>query len=468
MMAEKETSVKHSIDSVEVTEACLSGRAGLALISKYLKAVGIEEILAEVFSFLKRSSKGAPLVSIFHQLMCFFFDGTSLRLVRFDQLKRDDGYAASIETPQERMLSSHAVKRFLQNISIVRVWLFRKILHRLFVWRLSVEQPDVIILGIDTMVMDNDEANKREGVEPTYKKVKGFQPLQLYWGRYLIDAIFRNGKAHSNYGNHVIRMVSTIVRLIRRSYRSSVPIVLAADSGFFDQKVLECCENLQIGIIVGGKMYDDIKEFVTATADESFQEYKGAGNTWVFTEFGGRRKCWDRFYRVIYTKPIADECDQILFDFARPETIIYTNLGLDNEITSSILARHDGKTHIGAEAIITAYHRRGRDELVNRALKDFGGEQLPFARFAPNAAFYYLMVISFFLFEVFKKDVGADIIPLTWYATTFRRHCLDVAGKIVRTGRRIVLQVTRATWDFLCLDMLWARCVSAVSIAHVT
>ena len=56
---------------------------------------------------------------------------------------------------------------------------------------------------------------------------------------------------------------------------------------------------------------------------------------------------------------------------------------------------------------------RGRDELVNRGLKDFGCEQLPFAKFAPNAAFYYLMAISFFLFEVFKKDVGTDIIPLT-------------------------------------------------------
>jgi hypothetical protein len=37
--------------------------------------------------------------------------------------------------------------------------------------------------------------------------------------RYLIDAIFGNGKAHRNYGSHVIRMVSTIVGLIRRSYR---------------------------------------------------------------------------------------------------------------------------------------------------------------------------------------------------------------------------------------------------------
>ena len=468
-MGETKAAVKHSIDTVEITDACLTGRAGLALISKYLQATGIEKILTRLFSFLKRSTKGTPLTSIFHQLLCFFFDGTSMRLVRFDQLKRDDGYAASIETPQQQMLSSHAVKRFLQNVSIVRVWLFRRILQRLFVWRLSVEQPELIILGIDTMVMDNDEAKKKEGVEPTYKKVKGFQPLQLYWGRYLIDAIFRNGKAHSNYGDHVVRMISRIVRRIRRSYRSAVPIVLAADSGFFDQKVLAHCDNLQIGLIVGGKMYDNIKDFITSTPVESFEEHESAGNTWVFTEFGGRCKCWDKFYRVIYTKPIADDCGQILFDFARPETIIYTNLGLNNEITRSIVALQDEKpAFISAQDIISIYHQRGRDELVNRGVKDFGGEQLPFARFAPNAAFYYLMVISFFLYETFKKDVGTDIIPLSWYATTFRRHYLDVAGKIVRTGRQIALQVTRATWDFLRIDVLWDRCVSADSFAYVT
>jgi hypothetical protein len=31
------------------------------------------------------------------------------------------------------------------------------------------------------MVLDNDEALRREGCDPTYKKVKGFQPLHLIW-----------------------------------------------------------------------------------------------------------------------------------------------------------------------------------------------------------------------------------------------------------------------------------------------
>jgi len=173
--------------------------------------------------------------------------------------------------------------------------------------------------------------------------------------------------------------------------------------------------------------------------------------------------------RVIYTKPIADDCGQVFLELARPETLIYTNLGLNNEITESILALKDSSaTHISPQAIITVYHQRGRDELVNRGLKDFGSEQLPFTHFSSNTAFYYLMVISFFIFESFKQDMGSDVVSPVWYATTFRRSYLDIAGKIIRTGRQIILKVTGAIRKALRLDLIWERSISAMPIVLVT
>ena len=159
----------------------------------------------------------------------------------------------------------------------------------------------------------------------------------------------------------------------------------------------------------------------------------------------------------------------MLFEYARPETVIYTNLGMNNEITRNILAVKDPEVkRISAEAIITAYHERGRDELVNRGLKDFGTEQMPFLRFASNAGFYYLMTIAYFLFEAYKYDLGADVVPLTWYATTFRRRVVDIAGKIVRSGRRIVLKITWAVYETLRFDLLWERSGNAPLIPIIT
>ena len=168
---------------------------------------------------------------------------------------------------------------------------------------------------------------------------------------------------------------------------------------------------------------------------------------------------------MIYTKPISDDDGQILLEFARPETIIYTNIGMDNFITKAILEVKETKeTTISPQAIITLYHQRGRDELVNRGLKDFGAEQLPFKRFTSNAAFYYMMVISFFLFESFKYDIDSEIIPLQWYATTFRRRCLDIAGKKVRTGRQVIMKITCSAYQLLRFDVLWEKSICTISI----
>ena len=91
------------------------------------------------------------------------------------------------------------------------------------------------------------------------------------------------------------------------------------------------------------------------------------------------------------------------------------------------------------DSLIYHHHQRGADELPHRGLKEFGSEQLPFQRFAANQAYYYLMVVSFFLFQTFQEDNLQDILPLTSYATTVRRKLIDCAAKIVRTGRQLIL-----------------------------
>ncbi|WP_123291478.1 hypothetical protein [Desulfosoma caldarium] len=183
----------------------------------------------------------------------FFMDGTSRHLVDFDALAKDAGFAAAIECESGRMLSSHAVKRFFCSFWWPRIDLYRHLLQRLFLWRLKLQEPDLIVLGMDTMVMDNDEARGGHGVKPTYKRVKGFQPLQMTWQNDIIDAVFRRGDAHSNNGKRVERMVRHMVARIRKPNRADVAIIVRMGSELFDQKLFEAFENLLIGDICGGK-----------------------------------------------------------------------------------------------------------------------------------------------------------------------------------------------------------------------
>ena len=450
------------INDVEVTGDNLTSRAGLSLFVRYLRSIVLFPYLEESFSKIRKSNKGKGIAEVFKQLFCFFMDGTSRHLVYFDTLKEDEGYAGSIETKAECMLSSHAVKRFFGAMLLPWGFMFRKVLRKLFLWRLQVVKPLMIVIGLDTMVMDNDEAEKRHGVKPTYKKEKGFQPIQMTWGRFIIDAIFRSGDKHSNHGDDAAKMVKGIVALIRKHYREDVPIVIRLDSGFFDQKLFKVFESLQIGYVCGGKLYDDIGVIVSNCDTSVWGRYENENQVWEYVEFGDRRGSWKMFRRCVFCRPVyADK--QMLFKFARPDTVIYTNIGMGRAIDEQL--RKIGMEELFApQAIIETYHGRGCDELVNRALKDFRSEQLPFKRFHQNAAFYYTMVIAFFLYEAFKEDVCAPVVAVSSYATTLRRKILDVAGKIVSHSGTITLKITISTWKSLNFYELWLKSENPVAL----
>lgn len=443
-------------DAVEITDDQLTGRAGLALFSRYLRRIEILPHLEGLFGSLRKSGKGLPVGALFKQVFCFLVDGTSRHLVRFDRLKEDAGHAGAIETRPEQMVSSHQVKRLYHAFSGVRAWLFRRLLQRLFLWRLRIAEPEVIVLGIDPMVMDNGEAEKREGVQPTYKKgVRGFAPLQITWGRYVVDAVFRGGSKHSNSGQTAPKAVEHLVGRIRADYREDVPILFRSDSGFMDRELFLLFQALGVGYVCTGKLYDNLTARVQRAPAFAWHGYENGKQAWRYLRFFDRRGTWRRSRRALYLRPEYED-EQRLLEFARPHTVLYTNLGTGERIDD--LLRAAGREEwMEPERVIELHHGRGRDELVHRALKDFAAQELPFRRFGPNAAFYYTILTAFFLYEAFKQDVTDPVVPVSSYPTRLRRELIDTAAKIVRHAGRTILKVTRATWEQLHIPELWDR-----------
>ncbi len=464
-MAKRIRSKSKFIDDVQVTSDCLTGRAGLNFFARYLRGIDLSPHITRLFGSMRKHPKGAPIDELFKQILCFLFDGTSRHLTHFDVLSKDPGFAVAIETELEDMASSHTIKRFYRAFSPQRTYLFRRLLLQLFLWRLTITRPDVIELNIDTMVMDNDQAPKRQGVKPTYKKVKGFQPLQMTWGRYIIDAVFRGGDKHSNNGDTVEKMIHHVVRMIRTRYSETVPIVIRMDSGFFDQDIFAEMEKLDVGFICGGKFYGDIKAMIESLPEAAYDHHFGKTDedVWQCFEFGDRRKSWDQFRRAIFWRPLLEE-KQFLLPGTRPGTLAYTNLGMGGVVDQQL--RGAGlEFMLEANAVIHSYHQRGADELVHRAFKDFGSEELPFQNFIHNSAFYYTMLLGFFLFETFKEDVSSSVVPVKSFPTTLRRRLVDVAAKVVSHAGKTVLKVTAVAMESLHFKELWERCLCAPRFA---
>ena len=143
---------------------------------------------------------------------------------------------------------------------------------------------------------------------------------------------------------------------------------------------------------------------------------------------------------------------------------IITNIGQGQAI-DGMLKKARAMDYMATQGLVACYHERGSDELANRALKDFEHEQLPFKRYAPNAAWYYTMLVGHFLLEFFKEDVSTPVLPIGSYASTVRRRLIDIAGKIVFHGKETVLKVSKAYLESLRLPEFFRRCEEVPIIA---
>jgi len=153
-----------------------------------------------------------------------------------------------------------------------------------------------------------------------------------------------------------------------------VAIVVRLDAGFFDQKLFRLFEGLGIGYLCGGKLQDDLRELARGMDPFRWSAYDNGHQLWQYFEFGDHRPSWRKteWRRTFSTRPAFEDA-QRLFEFARPD------------------------------------HQA-------------------------NAAFYYTVLVAFFLFETFKRDVTEEVVPSTVQATRVRREAIDFAAKIVRTS----------------------------------
>ena len=410
-------------------------------------------------------------------MLAFFIDGTDMSISCFDRKKEDEAYAAVLENSKEEMASSHQIKRFFKKLSIfVPAFLIRKILQTLFIWRLNIINPEFIILFIDTMVLDNDDALKREGVEPTYKPVKGFQPLHVVWMGVIVDLLFRKGSSHSNHGTDYIDIVNDIVKLIRKKHNKDVAIIVNTDSGFFDQKAFDFFEQeLKIHWVCTGTKYPTVKESIIDLKKMNkelidneekplFSSYEKEKQVWSYVEFGSKLKSWKNFRRCVYTELSSKKDGQYLLDFHKSDSVIYTNIGINKELDKKLIGTN-AENYLSTEGLIKLSHSKGRGELVHRSLKELATkEQLPFEKFKMNMIYYYLLVITHFLFETYKIDVTNEVVPIKSYPNTFRRKLIDFAVKIVSHSRDKILQVPNTIFYSLNINELWIKCQSPPKI----
>lgn len=460
------------LDSIQATSDLLTARAGIAPFAQFLTQLRIPQKLAGVFEGIrKESDNSASTKDIFASILCWLMLGDSRHLKSFDDLEKEGDIKALFNV--EKIPSSHALKRFLKRFHRSYEKKMRDFLASLFVRCLKKDTPECIVLGLDSMVMNNDDAKCRHGVSPTYKKKNGYHPLQMTYKNMIIDGIFRSGSRASHELKQSKAMIGRMVRLIREALGPDVVIIVRLDAGYFDQKLLKFMdEDLKIGFVVGGKLYADFKGGMEQLPEDgqNWGTYVSEGRSWKYTELGFKCKSWDKYYRAVLTQVESRKDGALFLEFARPTSLFLTNLGMRSDLFSE-KANELVQQYETTDGLIGLYQGRGAEELCHRGFKDFGFEQLPMCGYVPNLVMYQLMLIGFASFEVFKReavvgleakpDERVDKIKATSYASTVRRKLIDVAAKIVKTGGQLYLKLRHQTLSRLRFEQIWLRCFEA-------
>jgi len=439
----------NKINHVEISDLELTGRAGMNSVLKFLENSNIINILSEKFSGFEKSSKGLSVYEFFKQIACFFFNGDNLRISEFDRLKNDLGYAAIIETSVDKMASADAISRMFDKFNLGEVAKFRSIFKTIFEVMIQKNTGSFISLTLDSMVLDNNDSKKKQGNNPTYKNVLGFQPLHLIFNGMIVDMAFRGGSTHGNSEDTAVNMIVKAISTIRKLKGDSYPIIFNMDSGFMDEELFKAIEEHNAFFICSGKKYTSIKEIVKASKDSAWRAYEGKRLTYRYLEFQSKCDAWDKKYRTFYTALEIEENGQKRINFDDSENVIYTNLKRN--------AKEFSKDVTSSKNIISMYHGRGADELPHRGLKEFGTEIMPFKNYFANHAFYALMVINFNMFELYKKEVIQQEEFVGSYANRIRRKFIDIAGYFSKTGHQIILKINKYVADATNFLAIWNR-----------
>lgn len=398
-----------------ITEEKLTAHAGLAIFGEFVHATGI---LTEVNKALKGPGSGAgymPSRYVEPLLLMLHGGGRTLEDIRVIRNDRALCELMGIEEIPSSDATGDWMRRQgggdgLNGAGVIRQVVVRRTLNR--------DTTTDYTLDIDaTQIVAEKEAAKF-----TYKGERGYMPIvgHLAENGLIIGEEFREGNDAPGARNlQFIRYCAGQMPKGRRIAR------LRADSAAYQADIINWCqqeEKRPVLFAIGADLDAAVKAEIASLPPEVWDQYQDGHITETVHTMNRTKKA---FRLIVIRRPAQMD----LLTGQEKVSERYTVIASNRQET--------------AQETVAWYNRRG-DASENR-IKDlkigFGMERMPCGDFAGNAMFFRLGTIAYNLFVLFKLSVLSD----QWRSVqiqTLRWRLYNVAGKVVRHGRRLILKVS--------------------------
>lgn len=300
----------------------------------------------------------------------------------------------------------------------------------------TCDHPTVATIDEDATIVES----AKEEARPTYLGDRGYQPVVNYWAEkdMILADEFRDGNVPAAYD-----LLSSLLRSIEMLPASVTEVRYRADSASYNHDLMDRLRNglthngrhIKMVFAISADVTPSLKGEIEKLSSDSWKPLRKVTDRGVIAG----RKEWaevvfvpsknstkkDSFpdrYLAIRVKPSQGE----LFSDGnayRYYAVVTNNWDWDGE---RLLRWHREKC--------------GTIERVFNVLKnDLGAGVMPCGRFFANAAWWRLNCIAYNTLSVMKGKA----LPDTWQPyrmKTLRFLLIGVAGRIIRTGRQVILR----------------------------
>lgn len=426
---------------IEYTDKEITPWGGMALMKQLIERTGINEALGEIEIPKQGSNRGYSPMQLINNFWVSLWSGAN----RYEHLEvtRQDRVIQQI-FGWERMAGHKAFQRYFKKFNQA---INQRVFTKLFQWFFNQIQFDNYTLDVDSSVITrygNQEGAKR-GYNPKKRGRNSHHPLIAFIAetRMAVNFWLRSGNSYT--ANNLFGFLeNTFERLSGKTIG-----LFRADSGFYDQKILEYLENRAkpIDYIIAAKFYNPLK-----LAISSQKTYITIEDGIEIGEMMYQSPQWQQARRLIIVRqevtirPKATGKQLRLFG----EEEIYKNYRYSCFITNLTLP---------AKAVWDLYRNRADAENRIKELKeDFGVDSFAVQDFFATEAALNFVVMGYNLMSLFRQVVlQSNIQP---QLKTLRFRVFGIGAYITKNGNQHILKLALAMKRRCWFDGLWKNSCS--------
>jgi len=337
-----------------------------------------------------------------------------LKLLQSDPLVNE--FDISIKEPE-------TVSRFLGNFSYKTTHMLREINFKVFRKLLRRRKHSSITIDIDSSVVNVE--GHQEGTAKGYNPKKPGNPcynIQFAFCdeiKAYLTGYVRSGDTYT--ANGAVGMIKEIMAHLEEM---DLEVTLRMDSGFFDEDILETLEALGCRYVIKGKAYPTLVAQVTDPDIVFVAGEEGQETIEIVTSLN----TWKKNRRFVVSRVLKDEKDRAQLSFLEGDEYEYFFYATNTELSPV--------------EVVDFYQKRGNSEnYIKEAKYDMAVGQLLLKSFWSNEAIFQLMMLAYNLFLLFKLD-SLKATEYRQQIKTFRLKYIFLAGKIIRTARRVVMKLS--------------------------